>query len=680
VLSLNTEHITSDVMEFETAIEQGDRARAATLYEAAGPFLDGVHLSDAGELERWIDSVRDRLAGSYREALEALATEASVRGDHAGAVTWWRKLAAQDRLSSRVALGLMRALAAAGDRGGALEFARVHESIVRIELESAPDAAVMAFAEELRASRTAAPPARVEHVPASPADHSVPSAAPFTVARQPRARRGLRFAPLTLLVPLAIYGLMRARRSPADASTVAPSRAAPSIAVLPLVNVSGDPKNESFVDGMTAELTTDLGRIDSLHVAANTWAMAFKGHRTDVRQIADSLHVSHLLEGELQLIEGRIRLYVRLVDAATGSTRWAHKYDRKLTDAFAVQADIGDSVAKALEVRLVAVGRARAVRHMTTDPVAYDLYVRGRNQTGYRSQSGISAAIDYLSQAVARDSTFAVAYAELAHAYRSLEGSPQRPRRMLIDSAEKAALKAVSLDDSLAQGHAFLAFAKLRIQDFRGASMEVNRALELDPHEFFAHTVLALLYNWSGRHEDAVAEYRRTVDTDPSPLAQMDLAHGLFFAGRDDEALTELEPLRELRPPLHRTPQVASEIYLHKKMWEQAVREARSAPEMAMPDRAALGLALGKSGDRAGAMQILQELKARPVAAAAAFYVAVVYVGLGDYDSAFLWLDKSIDDHSVTFAIMDPTFAELRRDPRFARFRKRLGVDAIQLK
>lgn len=686
VLSLNAACVTSDVMEFEDALERGDRTRAASLYEAGGPFLDGVHLSDAGELERWIESVRTRLANSYREVLEALANEASARGDDGAAVAWWRKLAADDRLGSRIALGLMRALAAGGDRAGALEFFRVHESVVRVELESAPDTAVIAFAEELRASRHAVP-ARVDPPRASAsvspvvddengAPRAVPSApvASRAIIADParaRTRRVLWFAPVILLLAAAVYVTMRARPSAADA------RAVPLIALRPLSNLSTDPKNQSFVDGMTEELITALAKLEGMSV------MTIRGEDTDARRVADSRHVSYFLEGGLQLIDERIRLNIQLVDARTGRALWAEKYDSTMSDVFAVQDNIGRSVANALELRLLNGRRGgRLVRHMTSDPVAYELYVRGRDPTLLRSESGEYAGIKYFSQAIARDSTFAAAYAELSHAYGSLaRGGGALPRAVLIDSAERAARKAMSLDDSLAAGHTFLAFAELAKQDFRAASIEVNRALELDAHDLFARTLLAVLYNWSGRHDDAVAENRRIVDADPSSLARADLAQALFFAGHDDEALAELQALREVRPPINRMPQLTSEIYLNKKMWKQAVDAFRGSADQRPPKRAALGLARAKSGDRDGALQILQELKERQYSGSGtAFNVAVVYVGLDDYDQAFVWLNRAIDDHSVPFTIMDPTFAQLRKDRRFAAFRRRLGVDDIRAK
>ena len=696
VLSLNTDRIDSDVMEFESAIERGEPARAANLYETGGAFLDGVHLSDAGELERWIESVRDRLATSYRETLEALANEASARGDQAGAVRRWRKLAAEDRLSSRIALELMRALVAGGDRAGALEFARLHESIVRSELESAPDSAVTELADRLRAPRANAPPASMNASDAPPrlspvsdddarVDQPVAPIATGPIARQPGStrRRARWVVALILVVPLAIVAARHALQSSAAPPSVFAALSVPSVAVLPLNNISGDRKNESFVDGMTEALTTALARVEGIRVSASTSAMIFKGAHTNVRQIADSLRVSYLLEGGLQLVDGRIRLNVRLIDAANGSTRWSAKYDATITDAFAIQDSIGRSVANALEVRLVSGNRSsHLARREASDPVAYELYFRGRDPTLLRTDSGLRAGISYFSQAIARDSAFAAAYAGLSHMYNSLaRRGHSTPRPVLIDSAYMAARTADSLDDSLAEAKTFLALSEMAKQDFRRASIHLQRALELDPHDLFAHSLLAVLYHWAGRHEDAVAESRRSVETDRSPLNRTNLAEALFFAGHDDAALAELKPLREVRPPISRMERLTSEIYLHKQLRKEAVAEIRSSSDSGAPYRAAVGLVLGKTGDRAGAMEVLRELKRRQQSGTAgAFEVAIVYLGLGDLDQAFAWLDKALDDHSVTYIMMDPTFAQLHNDPRFQRIRRRLGVDAIQFK
>ena len=685
-LSLNPDGISSDVMAFEDAIEKGERERACEIYEAGGVFLDGIHLSDAGEFERWADSVRARLESIYRKTLDALATEASARGDSAVAVGWWRKLAAADRLSSRVTLGLMRALADSGDRAGALEVARIHASIVQAELESAPDATVTAFAESLRSQPARVAPATTSRArPPEPELATVPIEA-VGVALSPRVAR-LRFGWVVLLVlavPLALYSAMRPSRPPSGARVATPAPdTRRSIVVLPFVNVGADTANNAFVDGMTEELTTALSHIAGLHVIAATSAMAFKGHQIDVRKIADSLGVSFVLEGSLQRADRHIRLTIRLIDAADGSTRWSEQYDRELADVFAVQDDVGRSVAKALEIRFVSLARdAHLMRGMTSDPVAYEWYVQGRDPRLRRSDSGNRAAADYFLHAISLDTTFAAAYAGLAGAYWGFArtgGTAARPARVLFDSAEAAAMKAVSLCDSLADAHARLAQLKLSRLDLAAALTHVNHALALDPNDPLARPLLGILYEWTGRRDDAVVEARRTLDTDRlSPDARVELARALFFAGHDDEALAELDSLRGLRPPLKRALEFTALIYLNKKMWDQAASALRVPNEGGVYTQALLARALAQSGDRGGATHILEDLLARQrVGTADAFSVANVYVGLGDWDRAFVWLNKSVDDRSMRVHIMDPTFAQLRADPRFAHLRRRIGIDAI---
>lgn len=691
-LALNAERITSDVAQFEDAIEAGQYEHAVGIYAMSGAFLDGVHVSDAGDLERWIDGMRDRMDTRYRETLETLAKASTSQGNHAAAVAWWRKLAGADRLSSRVALGLMRALVAAGDRAGALEFARAHEAITRAELESAPDPAVVHFADALRASpvdgvrpgdRPLSDPSRGPE----PRHASEPATPLVITRRRGTTARTFWIAPLVFVVAVAAYVTMHGQPSRAATTSVAGSsdETDPSIAVLPLVNVSADPKNESLVDGMTEELTTALGKIDRLRVRASTSAFAFKGHRTDVRRIADSLQVSNVLEGGLQLVGDRFRLNVRLVDAADASTRWSETYERRLEDVLAVEDEIGRAVANALRVRLLKGGEiAHRLRHTTSDPVANDSYLRGRDQQLYRSDSGARIAIEHFTRAIDLDPRFAAAYAGLAQAYVTRAragGTPELPTRVLLQRAEAAAVQAVQLDDSLADAHSNLAYVDLERRDFPAAAAQVSRALSLDPNDQLARSLLAILYHWAGRYDEALTEARRALDVDRlSPSSRVELARALFYAGRDSEALAELEPLRRLRPPIRRVPQLAGAIYGNKNMWARAITELRAQTRPGFEWEACLARAIGASGDRSGAMRMLEDLLPRwRAGTASAFSVASLYVGLGEYDSAFVWLDRSVDDHSLLVQVMDPTFKQLRDDRRFARLRQRIGLKHLAL-
>jgi serine/threonine-protein kinase len=685
-VSLNQERLSCDATDFTRALEEGDRARAVEVYAAGGAFLDGVHVADAPEFERWVDSVRAQLTTDYRRALEELANDATGSGRHNEAVTWWRRLSAEDRLSSRIALGLMRALADAGDLAGALEFARVHAAVLQAELECAPDPAVTAFADQLRA-RGSAPvstsakraPARVVatenvSVPAVPAVPAV-SAGP-AVPRLASARRRASYVAGALALAVAAYGAMHLLNRDVASALI---EAEPSIAVLPLDNIGRDSLSQSFADGLTEELIDVLAKTGKLRVIGSTSAFAFAGHHTDARRIADTLHVAYVLEGGLQRVGPRFRVGVRLVDGRTGSTRWSETYERETKDVFALQDEIGGAVAAELKVRLLAATKPHDVRRRTTNLAAYDFFLRGRHQRELRSDTGLRAAVEDFRRAIAADSLYAEAYAGLAEAFAILKApgafSPVSPREMCAE-AQAAGEKAVALDESLPQAHAALGSVALNCQvEFAAAEAQFKRALELDPADRRTHESLAILYGSTERPGESLREARNAIDLDPlSVTAIRELGRALFSARRYDEALAQLERARTLGPAVRTAPLIAGEIYTTRKMYPQAIAAYGSLRRPPLPR---LGFTLAKSGDRAAATRILADVTGRwQRGEGGAFDVAIVNAGLHDFDQAFLWLDRSFEDRSMNWGIMYPTFDDLRADPRFDRLRKRMGLPA----
>lgn len=282
-LRLNADLIGSDVQEFSSARRAGELERAVSLY--GGPFLDGFFLSGAPEFERWVENERAGLAGDYAEALETLAADAAAQGDPRRAAQWWRRLAEQDPLSSRVTVHLMSALAAAGSRAAALDQAREYEALVRDELGAAPNPAVLALAAQLR---------------------------------------------------------QRPRES-AVGSQAAP-RPAVFVAVLPFANLSAVPTNEFFAEGLADELAAALARIDGVRVAARTSAQAFRGGDLDAKEIGRRLGVHALLEGSVRQAAGRVRVTAQLVDASDGCHLWSERYEREVADVFAVQDELTGAI------------------------------------------------------------------------------------------------------------------------------------------------------------------------------------------------------------------------------------------------------------------------------------------------------------------------------------------------
>lgn len=482
-----------------------------------------------------------------------------------------------------------------------------------------------------------------------------------------------------LTLGAVVFAAIRMSRGQPAESSEPESLRVPSIAVLPLANVSADAGDAGLADGLTEELIGMLAKVGRLPVIASTSAFAFKGRQIDVRRIADTLRVSHVLEGGLQRVGSRLRVQVRLVDARNGTTLWSETYDREMQDVFSVQDDIARAVARELDLRLGGTA-TRLLRHQTENVAAYEWYLRGRDPTLSRSDSGVQMGVEYFQRAIAADPGYAAAYAGLAHMYGvvGLGGLSGISGREASARAEEAARKALALDDSLAEAHMELGFIRLVwVHDLAAAEAALNRALALDPGLPDIHQYLAILHLWRERPAEALAEARRALAQDRlSARARREVARALYFNGRYDEALAELQPLAAVRPPLRAVAVIAGLCYVEKQMWPEAIAELRKAVGSGGARALALlGYTLARAGQREEASGILRTLltqRARDQADPSE--LAIVHAGLGDFDEAFAWLDRTADDRSMALEFMGPAFAALRSDPRFERVRKRLGL------
>jgi len=718
-LRLNAAFIRSDIGDFGEALARGGDEAAVELYR--GPFLDGFYLTDAPEFEHWMDAERGRVERSYTEALERLAKSAEASNDYAAAARWRQKLVDTDPVSSKHATDLIRALMHAGNHASALQYAERYEAIVAQELGTSVGPAVAALVAEVRQRaktesvvvRGVAPRSRRPRDADASADASIvlsaddattersdaPVEASVTpVARpvsteppsvpapgEPLALRGEAPVPrlgarrgLYAIAALAIVALVISVVWPRPRTASAPSTAAVdhSIAVLPLANLSGDARDAALVDGLTEELIGVLGKIDRLRVVSRTSAFVFRNSNLDVRRIADSLRVSSVLEGGVQRVGQTIRVQVRLVDGRDGSTRWSESYDRELKDIFLVQSDIATAVARELDVRIGA-GTVRSLRRKPTEDIAaYELYLRGSDPANLRSDSGVRAGQEYFRQAIALDSTYAGAYAGLARMYQRLISTapPGTSPRALHALARQTALKAVALDDSLAEAHASLGAVAMASYDFTTAERELKRALEIDPASPRTREWLTRIHHWRERPLDALAEANRAVESDPlSPSAHAELGRAMCAAGRYSQGMAELKRLETVRPPLLRVSGAVWLCHAMKGDWQAAIahRAGDKAARMGGFD----AFALARAGQGNEARSILAELTDhRKRTGYGAFSVAVGHAGLGERDEAFEWLDRSVDDFSLSWEIMLPLFDELHADARFQQLRRRLGL------
>lgn len=682
-LRLNRELVASDVAEFRAALERGDAGAAVALY--AGPFLDGILIRGADGFERWAAAERATLAERHADALEALATGAAARGDLRDAAEWWRRRQAVDPLSGRVAAALMRALDAAGDRAGALRHARVHEALVREEIgPSAVDPAVAELAAALARSR----PAPADRPTDGSADlGGLERAAPPPPPPPASSRRRTLLA-IGLLAAASLGGwAWKTGADRDDGSPTVAARATPparrvperSVAVLPFVNTSGDPTDEPFADGLTDELIGALSRVAGLTVAPRTSTFALRNRGLDVRTVADTLGVANALEGSVRRAGDRLRITVALVSAAENRVLWSETYDRQLRDVFVVQQEIARSVTRAMRIRL-AVPAAAPVGAATADLVAYELYLKGQFFRYQLTKDALDRAVGFFEQAIARDPEFARAHAGLADAHGLLVLFGNRPPGEGFRRARAAALTALALDSTLAQAHASLGHIEMAHDwNWASAGPRLERAMALDPASTTIRLWRSLWLLDQRRFDEASALLEQALASDPlSTPVRLTLGRLYVSTRQPDRAIPYLQGTIELNPRLSLAHQQLGYALLQKDMPAEAVLAfARAAALSGARDSAQLAYAYAVTGRRGDAEHVVRTLlRSADRRYLPPFDVALAYVGLGDVDEAFRWLERAYAEHAAgmdTIAIT-PAFAPLHADPRWTRLLRRMRL------
>jgi serine/threonine protein kinase/tetratricopeptide (TPR) repeat protein len=516
--------------------------------------------------------------------------------------------------------------------------------------------------------------------------------------REPRSsvRLGLAVALsllLTVVVGILFWQWSRGTEGPAAAAPPKGVQAVPSspefsfspqpsVAVLPLTNLSPDRANEYFSDGMTEELITALGRVKGLRVAARASSFAFKGRPLDIGEASRKLHVGAVLDGSVRRAGNRLRVTAELVDARDGSRLWADQYDRQLKNVFAVQDELARAIVGALRIplKLASSSDTALVKPATADVDAHDLYLQGRFLWNQRTREALLRAAQYFERAVGRDSAYAQAYAGLADTYVVLPYfGAVRPTKAFA-TAKRAAERALALDSTLAEAHTSLAEVRMiGDYDWPGAEEEYRRAIALDPNYATAHQWYANYLGAVGRLDEAVAEAERAHALDPlSRVIAIDLVNQLMATHHYDDALRELRTILELDPNYALTHDGLCSLYLVRRAPRQAVAECERAEGLVASDRGAgrLAYAYAAAGDRARAAAILGELEARrrrayvrPTA------IAMAHLGLGDTATAFAWLDSAVAEHDpgVIYLSGGPLWDPMHGE-RFARLRTRMGL------
>ena len=467
----------------------------------------------------------------------------------------------------------------------------------------------------------------------------------------------------------------------AEALVAAAAAAVPTVAVLPFQNVSADPDNEYFADGMTEDVIAQLSKVAGLKVISRTSVMTFKKRDLGTREIAARVNASALLDGSVRRAGNRVRIVAQLIDAATDQHLWADTYDRELTDIFAIQTDVALHIAEALEAELTSDQRTRIRREPTRDLDAYQLYLRGRHCHVRFTEEGMRQAIVYFERAAARDPTYALAHAGMALARTNLvvSGFADVPLEDYA-RAEAAARTALALDNSLAEAHCVLAEIKTaRDFDWAGGEAGFRRALELSPNYADTYNFFARMCAGLDRYDEAIALARRAQELDPI-AHRTDIATILIRAGRFDEAIDAATNAIELDPAYERGHATLGWALILSGRTAEGVAEIERAVALA-PDNAGwaaqLGQAYARIGRTAEARAILARLQALArTRSISPYHLAYVQAGLGDHDVALDLLEQAYEQrsgaiHGIKGAFL---FAPLRGHPRFTALLKRMHL------
>lgn len=489
---------------------------------------------------------------------------------------------------------------------------------------------------------------------------------------------------LLWVAPLGLAALIATAYFTWHRYSAPPSFASPRImlAVLPFENLTGDSTQEFFSDGMTEEMITQLGQMYPKHlgVIARTSAMQYKRAQKDAAQIGRDLRVDYILEGSIRRTGERVRISAQLIHARDQTHLWAHSYERDLQDILSVQATVARDVAYEIGIRLVPAVQGDSTGARLVKPEAYEAYLRGRHYlNSATSEQDLQNAISEFERAIAADARTALAHAGLANSYAALSDSYKPPREVL-PKAKIAAQKALELDPNLSEAHAALGWVALAFDwNWSLAEQELRRAIALNPGNAQAHDLYANYLAAAGQHQEAAAESQRALELDPfSVLLNANRGWYLILAHQFDAAIEQERRALDLDPSSSSCRAFLAMAYAAQRQFPEALAEARraNAAEPSVMDMAAMAGVLATSGARPEAEDLLNKLKTMMKQRYICPYeTATIYVGLGEKEEAFRWLEKGYEtrENCMIYMKTDPAFDPLRADPRFSDLLRRVG-------
>lgn len=460
-----------------------------------------------------------------------------------------------------------------------------------------------------------------------------------------------------------------------------------TIAVLPFVNMSADPDNEYFSDGITEELLNALTKVDGLLVISRSSSFAFKGKNEDVRKIGQQLGVNTVLEGSVRKAGNKVRITAQLVNAVDGYHLWSEVYDRKLEDIFEVQDEIARTITNKLREKLTTEGSKESLVKPATENIeAYNLYLKGLFYWNKWTPEDRKKAIKIYEEAIEKEPNFALPYSGLANCYSILGSTSQMDSKIVFPKAKKAALKALELDNNLMEAYLALATVKLYYDwDDAAANELIQKALKLNPGAAVAHQNYALYLlltgYLTGKLKEAIKESELAVQLDPLSMPNnLFLGTVYFFNQQYDNALQQYDKILELDPRFRAALESKGWVYSAKGDWEKAIKyfkEYQKLTNSPLKGISGMGYAYAKAGQIGKAKEILNKLEERESLekdVSISWNIAMIYMGLQDYDKVFYYLERvtleraTVDRFGFMFFKSHPLFEDVRKDARFEKW------------
>jgi serine/threonine-protein kinase len=499
------------------------------------------------------------------------------------------------------------------------------------------------------------------------------SAAPQSVSSPaPRSRLILWLALGGLVVLLATLFAVNAGRIRGRLPVASGPARIRSLAVLPLENLSRDPEQEYFADGMTDELIADISQIGALRVISRTSVMEYKGAKKPLPEIARALNVDAMVEGSVLRSGDRVRITAQLIDAKSDRHLWAKSYERDMKEVLALQSEVARAIAGEIRVKITPQEQARLTTARPIEPEALEAYLLGRHHLDAGSPEGLPKALRYFQLALEKEPRYALAYTGIADYYSILSFYSRLSPKEAFPQAKAAVMKALEIDENLAEGHSSLAYVLAYYDwDWSGAEREFKRALELNPSYASGHHSYSRYLAARGRLEEATTEIERAQELDPlAPWLKANKAMLAYFGGDYGQAIKELNVTLELSPDFAVAIWGLGLAYEQEGKYEEALAALQKTTTLSpsLNFKASLGHAYGAAGKKREARAVLDALmeqaKQRYVPS---YYFALTHAGLGEKDRAFEWLEKACAERSTLLAYlkMDPRLAGLRSDPRF---------------